>query len=75
MSHIEKISDSQYKVGQYHVIQSPKGRWKIIGEEGSIALFYQKHDALAWANLHYTCGDLVSDGVGQLLTLALEENE
>ena len=75
MNIIEKISDTEYKVGRYHVTQRLNNMWTIIDNDKYIAEFYEKHTALAWANLHYTCGHLVSQGVRQLLEIAFEEKE
>ena len=75
MNIIEKISDTEYKVGRYHVTQRLNNMWTIIDNDKYIAEFYEKHTALGWANLQYTCGHLVSQGVRQLLKIAVEEKE
>ena len=75
MNIIEKISDTEYKVGRYHVTQGLNNMWTIIDNDKYIAEFYEKHTALSWANLSYTCGHLVSQGVRQLLKIALEKEE
>ena len=73
MNIIEKISDTEYKVGRYCVTQRSDDMWTIIDNGKYIAEFYERHTAMAWANLNYTCGNLVSEGTRQLLMILAKE--
>jgi hypothetical protein len=73
MNIIEKISDTEYKVGRYHVTQRLGDMWTIIDNDKYIAEFYDKHTALSWANIMYTCGNLVGQGTRQLLMILAKE--
>ena len=75
MNIIEKISDTEYKIGRYYVTQRLNNMWTIIDNDKYIAEFYEKYTALGWANLQYTCGHLVGQGVRQLLKIAVKEKE
>jgi hypothetical protein len=80
MSIIEKISDTEYQVGKYRIIEKLVGshgisKWLLIEDDKFIADFYEKHTALRWANLMYTCGHLVSQGTRELLKLVIEEEK
>jgi hypothetical protein len=70
---IEKISDTEYKVGKYRIIKKPSGGWILLEDDICIAVYYDRHTALAWANINYTCGHMVREGVKELLKLAIEE--
>ena len=73
MNIIDKISDTEYQVGKYRVTKRLEDTWTIIDNGKYIAEFYDRHTAMAWANLNYTCGTLVSHGTRELLTLLAEE--
>ena len=78
MSIINKISDTEYEVGKYLItarFQNPWSatKWTLIEDDKYIAEFYDRHTAIAWANLNYTCGHMVSEGVRELLKLVIEE--
>jgi len=70
---IEKINDNEYQIGEYYIIKKLNDKWTIIQDNKYIADFYDRHTAMAWANLNYTCGHLVSKGVRELLKLVIEE--
>ena len=70
---IEKINDNEYQIGKYYIIKKLNDKWTIIQDNKYIADFYDRHTAMAWANLNYTCGHLVSKGVRELLKLVIEE--
>jgi len=72
---IEKINDNEYQIGEYYIIKKLNDKWTIIQDNKYIADFYDRHTAMAWANLNYTCGHLVSKGVRELLKLAIKEEE
>lgn len=77
---IEKINDDEYKIGNYLITARFQNawsatKWTVIEDDKYIADFYDRHTALAWANLNYTCGHLVSKGVRELLTLVIEEEK
>ena len=73
MNIIDKISDTEYQVGKYRVTKRLEDTWTVIDEGKYIAEFYDKHTALSWANLMYTCGTMVSQGTRELLLIAAEE--
>jgi hypothetical protein len=78
MSIINKISDTEYEVGKYLItarFQNPWSatKWTLIEDDKYIAEFYDKHTAIAWANLNYICGHMVSESVRELLKLVWEE--
>ena len=73
MNIVNKISDTEYTVGKYRVVQETEDTWTIIEDSKYIADFYDRHTALSWANLMYTCGTLVSHGTRELLKIAAKE--
>jgi hypothetical protein len=73
MNIIDKISDTEYQVGKYRVTKRLEDTWTVIDNGKYIAEFYERHTAMAWANLNYTCGTLVSHGTRELLMLLAEE--
>ena len=73
MNIVNKISDTEYTVGKYRVVQETEDTWTIIDNGKYIADFYDKHTALSWANLMYTCGTMVSQGTRELLLIAAKE--
>jgi len=73
MNIVNKISDTEYTVGKYRVVQETEDTWTIIDNGKYIADFYDKHTALSWANLMYTCGTMVSEGTRELLLIAAKE--
>jgi len=73
MNIVNKISDTEYTIGKYRVVQEIKDTWTIIDNGKYIADFYDKHTALSWANLMYTCGTMVSQGTRELLLIAAKE--
>jgi hypothetical protein len=75
MSIINKISDTEYEVGKYRIIERISGDWTLLEDDIYIAVYYDKHTALAWANLNYTCGHMVSEGVRELLKLVIKEEQ
>ena len=74
MKIIKRVNDNQYKVGTFNVIQLDE-QWMVSENNKCIALFMDLYDALAWSNLHYTCGHLVSEGVKNILTLIILDEE
>lgn len=75
MSIINKISDTEYQIGKYRIIERVSGDWTLIEDDIYIAIFYDKYKALAWANLNHACGHMVSEGVRELLKLVIEEEQ
>jgi hypothetical protein len=73
MNIIKKISDTEYQVGKYRVIERSEDKWTIVEDSKYIADFYDRHTALSWANLMYTCGTMVSQGTRELLLIAAKE--
>ena len=73
MNIVNKISDTEYTVGKYRVVQETEDTWTIIEDSKYIADFYDRHTALSWANLMYTCGTMVSQGTRELLLIAAKE--
>jgi hypothetical protein len=74
MEIITKLSDTEYKIGIF-IIDEIDGKWELTKGDTTIALFNNKHTALSWANMMYTCGHLVSEGTRQLLKLAVAERD
>ena len=74
MEIVTKLSDTEYKVGIY-IVEFLEGDWIIMQGDKTIARFYDKSLALSWANLSYTCGHLIGQGVRQLLLLQAKEQE
>lgn len=73
MEILNKLSDTEYKVGIY-IIDEVDGKWEVLKGDTVIALFNDKHVALSWANIMYTCGTLVAQGTRELLKMMTEEN-
>lgn len=73
MNIVNKISDTKYTVGKYCVVQKTEDIWTIIEDSKYIADFYNKHTALGWANLMYTCGTMVRQGTKELLLIEAKE--
>ena len=74
MKIITKINESEYEIGKYTVIDMYNG-WTVKDGDEVIAVFYKKHKALAWTNINYTCGTLVSKGVRELLLIEAQDKE
>lgn len=72
MSIINKISDTEYQVGIF-IIDEVDGKWELTKDDKTIALFNDKHMAMNWANIMYTCGTMVAQGTRELLKMAAEE--
>lgn len=72
MNIIDKISDTEYKVGIF-IVDEVDGKWELSKGDTVIALFNDKHTALSWANIMYTCGTMVSQGTRELLLIAAKE--
>jgi hypothetical protein len=69
---INKINDTEYKVGIF-IIDEVDGKWELTRGDTTIALFNDKHIALSWANIMYTCGTMVAQGTRELIKMGAEE--
>jgi hypothetical protein len=72
MEIIKKLSDTEYKIGIF-IINEVDGKWELTKNDTIIALFNDKHMAMSWANIMYTCGTMVAQGTRELLKMAAEE--
>ena len=72
MEILNKFSDTEYKVGIF-IIDEVDGKWELSKGDKVIALFNDKHTALSWANIMYTCGTMVAQGTRELLKMATTE--
>jgi hypothetical protein len=72
MEILDKFSDTEYKVGIF-IIDEVDGKWELSKGDKVIALFNDKHMALSWANIMYTCGTMVAQGTRELLKMAATE--
>ena len=69
---INKINDTEYKVGIF-IVNEVDGKWELTRGDTTIALFNDKHTALSWANIMYTCGTMVAQGTRELIKIGAEE--
>lgn len=74
MDIVKKYDSTEYKVGVY-IIDEVEGKWEVSKGDKIIALFNSKHTALVWANIMYTCGDLVQQGTRSILLIMAQERE
>jgi hypothetical protein len=75
MEILSKFSDTEYKVGIF-IVDEVDGKWELSKGDTVIALFNDKHIALSWANIMFTCGTLVAQGTREMLKMfAAEELE
>jgi hypothetical protein len=74
MEIIKKYDATEYRVGIY-IIDEVEGKWEVSKGDTIIALFKDKHTALVWANIMYTCGNLVQEGTRSILKIMSEERE
>jgi hypothetical protein len=72
MQVITKLNDTEYKVGIF-IIDEVDGKWELTRGDTTIALFNDKHTALSWANIMYTCGTMVAQGTRELIKMGAEE--
>jgi len=71
---IKEVEKNTYSIGTY-TVKLIGDKWHLSGGNlEASALFTTKWDALSTANLRYTCGQLVSEGVKDILLL-MEEGE
>lgn len=71
---IKTIAKDTYSIGNY-TVKLIGDYWQLNG--GSLdatVLFSNKWDALTTANLRYTCGELVSEGVRDVLLIMAADN-
>ena len=61
------------ELGRIETVDTGKMLKETRWQAKYIAEFYDKHTALSWANLMYTCGTMVSQGTRELLLIAAEE--
>lgn len=72
MEILSKFSDTEYKVGIF-IVDEVDGKWELSKGDTVIALFNDKHIALSWANMMFTCGTLVAQGTREMLKMLAEE--
>lgn len=70
---IKTIAEDTYSVGTY-TVKLVANKWEVTGGNlKGTALFDNRWDALATANLRYTCGQLVSEGVRDILEIMIAD--
>ena len=75
MSIINKINAEEFTIGTYIVSQKDEG-WMLTNDKKGKheALYFDRDDALRAAILFYTCGQMVADGIRELLKMVAEEH-
>ena len=74
MSIVTKISDDEYTVGIYTVRKEGDNWAHLHGENERLdALYFHRDEALRSAVIKHTCGQLVAEGIRELLHLRADE--
>ncbi len=63
----------KYTVGNYSIAKTESGEWELYHEGKHEATFYNRDKVLRYAVIQYTCGDMVAEGIRDLLKIAIAE--
>jgi len=71
---ITKISEDEYRVGTYTITRQDD-MWLLVSSKvgNSKALYFDRERALHTALIMYTCGQLVADGMREVLEIIVKE--
>ena len=68
-----KSGEFRYSVGEYFIDDSEPEKWHMHYKGKLMATFFDRDQALRVAVIQHTCGDSVSEGIRDLLKIALAE--
>ena len=71
---ITKINKDEYRVGTYTITRQDD-MWLLFSSKvgNSKALYFDREIALHTALIMYTCGQLVADGMGEVVEIIVKE--
>lgn len=71
---IEKHNETHFTIGTFKILQEGS-YWKVTDEKNQkqIALYFNRDEAMRSTILLYTCGQLVADGIREMLKMVAQE--
>lgn len=65
--------DFKYGIGKYSITKSEPNEWHLYHKEQHVAIFFDRDEVLRHAIIQHTCGDMVAEGLREMMEIALLE--